>query len=66
MTLIEIGRWSCLGLYLVLEDLTIVSCFSFPFLILFYFISFHFISFLGGGGFLDPCDGIEEIVRRIG
>ncbi|KAE8136019.1 peroxisomal biogenesis factor 11 [Aspergillus pseudotamarii] len=24
MTLIEIGRWSCLGLYLVLEDLTIL------------------------------------------
>ncbi|KAE8373356.1 peroxisomal biogenesis factor 11 [Aspergillus bertholletiae] len=24
MTLVEIGRWSCLGLYLVLEDLTIL------------------------------------------
>lgn len=32
MTLIEIGRWSCLGLYLVLEDLTIVS---FAFLLFF-------------------------------
>lgn len=35
MTLIEIGRWSCLGLYLVLEDLTIVS-----FLVPFFFGSF--------------------------
>lgn len=31
-TLIELGRWTCLGLYFVLEDCTIVS-FFFPVLL---------------------------------